>query len=80
MTDQPTRITPAELSDLLDRLCPVSRSAPAARRLDYLDWKAGLLSKLAADLGTPEAYLVSAAAWEQARDLLCDNSQWEAQP
>jgi hypothetical protein len=69
MTGQPSRVTPAEISQLLDEARQLSRTAPPAEQLAYHERKAQLLSLIAADLDTAEAHLAAAAAWHYAGEL-----------
>ena len=69
MTGQPSRVTPAEISALLDTARNLSRDTPLSERLAFHERKARLLSRIAADLDTSEAYLAAAEAWQQCRDL-----------
>jgi hypothetical protein len=64
MTDQPSRVTPGEISDLLDHATRLTVSATLADQIAYHERKANLLSRIAADLGTAEAHEVAAQAWE----------------
>jgi hypothetical protein len=63
MTDQPSRVTPGEISALLDQARRLPRDAPLADRIAYHERKALLLSCIAAVLGTAEAHQVAADAW-----------------
>ena len=76
MTVQPSRVTPAEISALLDQARDLMSGAPAAELIAYHERKAALLSRIAADLGTPEAHDVAADAWDYLRTLtrLADGS------
>ena len=70
MTDQPSRVTPAEISALLDqgrRL--IGGDVPLADQIAYHERKACLLAYVAATLDTPEAHQVAADAWHQAAML-----------
>jgi hypothetical protein len=69
MTDQPSRVTPAEISDLLDHARQLSAGATLADQISYHEHKASLLSRIAADLGTAEAHEVAAQAWQYLADL-----------
>jgi hypothetical protein len=69
MTDQPARVTPAEISALLDHLRAISADTPLAERIRFFERKADLLSRVAADLDTPEAHRVAADAWHYAAML-----------
>ena len=70
MTDQPARVSPGEISGLLDQLRGLPPDAPAADRLACHQRKAGLLSRVADQLDTAEAHQVAAGAWQQVADLL----------
>jgi hypothetical protein len=63
MTDQPSRITPAEIADLLDHARTLAPDAPLAEQIVYHERKAHLLSQVAASIDTPEAHQVAADAW-----------------
>ena len=63
MASQPSRVTPAEISALLDTARNLSADAPLAERLAYHERKARLLSRVAADLDTADAHLAAAEAW-----------------
>ena len=63
MTDQPSRVTPAEISDLLDQARQLTPGADLTDLIAYHEQKALLLSRIAADLGTTEAHEVAADAW-----------------
>jgi hypothetical protein len=53
MTDQPRRVTPAEISELLDHARQLGPGASLADQIAYHERKASLLSRVAADLSTP---------------------------
>jgi hypothetical protein len=63
MTDQPSRVTPGEISDLLDHASQLFLGGSLADQIAYHERKANLLSRVAADLGTAEAHEVAAQAW-----------------
>jgi len=77
MTDQhqsqPRRVSPGEISDLLDQLRHLDNhatpAAAAAARLAFFDRKADLLTRIAADLDTQEAREVAANARARAAEL-----------
>jgi hypothetical protein len=69
MTDQPARVTPGEISALLDHARRVNPGASLDERIAYHEHKAHLLSRIAADLGTAEAHQVAADAWHQVAAL-----------
>jgi hypothetical protein len=70
MTDQPARVTPGEISDLLDQARQlISGGASLEEQIAYHERKALLLSRCAADLDTAEAHLVAAEAWHYVRTL-----------
>jgi hypothetical protein len=77
MTDhpqsQPRRVTPGEISDLLDQLRQLatysSPAAAAGARLAFFERKADLLTRIAVDLGTAEAHEVAADARARAAGL-----------
>jgi hypothetical protein len=63
MTDQPARVTPGEISDLLDQARQLTPGAALIDLIAYHEQKALLLSRIARDLGTTEAGEVAADAW-----------------
>jgi hypothetical protein len=69
MTDQPARVTPGEISALLEQARQLSSGASLDERIAYHAQKADLLSRIAADLGTIEAHDVAADAWSHAASL-----------
>jgi exonuclease VII small subunit len=70
MTDQPARVTPGEISALLDHTRQmISGGASLDEQIAYHQHKANLLSRCAADLDTAEAHLVAADAWHYVRTL-----------
>jgi hypothetical protein len=70
MTDQPARVTPGEISALLDRARQLmARGASLDEQIAYHERKASLLSRCAADLGTAEAHQVAADAWHYVGQL-----------
>ena len=69
MTDQPSRVTPAEISALLDQARGLTRDSPLAEQIAYHERKAALLSRIAASLDTAEAHAVAADAWHHVGDL-----------
>lgn len=69
MTDQPARVSPGEIADLLDQLRRLPPGAPLADQLTWHQRKAALLSRIADALGDPEARQVAAGARAQAAAL-----------
>jgi hypothetical protein len=69
MTDQPSRVTPADIRDLLDHTLGMDRGATLAEQIANHERKASLLSRIAAELGTTEAHEVAALAWEYLASL-----------
>jgi hypothetical protein len=70
MTDQPARVTPGEISALLDQARQmISGVASLEEQIAYHERKALLLSRVAAELDTAEAHQVAAEAWHQVRTL-----------
>ena len=80
MTDQPARVTPGEISALLDQARGLTRESPLADQIVYHERKASLLSRIAATLDTPEAHQVAADAWHYARLLARQRDQQEVVP
>jgi hypothetical protein len=77
MTDQPARVTPGEISALLDQARRLTRDAPLADRIAHHERKARLLSRVAAHLDTAEAHRVAADAWHQVGMLARQRDQKE---
>ena len=69
MTDQPSRVTPTEISELLRSMAGLSRETPLGEQIAWHERKAALLSRIAADMDPPEAHAVAAEAWDQLADL-----------
>jgi hypothetical protein len=70
MTDQPARVTPGEISALLDHARQLmAGGASLEEQIAYHERKASLLSRCAADLGTAEAHQVAADAWHYVGQL-----------
>jgi hypothetical protein len=69
MTDQPSRVTPGEISALLDHARQLTPNTPLDEQIAYHQHKASLLSRVAADLNTAEAHQVAAEAWHHVRTL-----------
>ena len=70
MTDQPARVSPDDISTLLAQPRRTQPATPTpAERLAYHERKAELLSRIAAVLGTTDAYDVAADAWLQCQRL-----------
>jgi hypothetical protein len=63
MTDQPARVTPGEISALLEQARQLAPGASLDERIAYHARKADLLSRIAQELGTIEAADVAADAW-----------------
>jgi len=72
MTDQPARVTPAEISELLRSLDLLRRDSPLAERIVWHVRKAALLSRIAADMDTTAAHAVAAEAWDQVAALAAE--------
>ena len=80
MTDQPSRVTPAEISALLDQARGLVGSSSLVDQIAYHERKALLLSRIAATLDTPEAHQVAADAWHYAGQLARQRDQQEVRP
>ena len=80
MTDQPARVTPAEISALLDQARGLTRESPLADQIAYYERKARLLSRIAASVDTAEAHQVAADAWHYAGQLARQRDAEEAAP
>jgi hypothetical protein len=75
MTTQPSRVTPADIRDLLDHAIAMSSGATLDEQIAYYERKARLLSRIAADLDTAEAHVVAADAWHYASELARSRGQ-----
>lgn len=80
MTDQPSRVTPGEISALLDLARGLTRESPLADQIAYHERKAQLLSRIAATLDTAEAHRAAADAWHQVRTLAAERDREEVAP
>ena len=80
MTDQPARVIPGEISALLDQLRGITPDTPLAGRIRFFERKADLLSRVAADLDTPEAHQVAADARHYAGMLTRQRDAREVRP
>jgi hypothetical protein len=70
MTDQPSRVTPAEISALLDQARRlITAGGSLDEQISYHERKAYLLSRIAANLDSAEAHAVAADAWHYVGDL-----------
>jgi hypothetical protein len=70
MTDQPARVTPGEISDLLDQATRLMRDGGSLDvQIAYHEKKAMLLTRMAAYLDTAEAHQVAAQAWHDTATL-----------
>jgi hypothetical protein len=78
MTGQPRRVTPADIADLLDTALRMGSGATLDEQLACHERKARLLSGVAADLGTAEAHLVAAEAWQYASELAARRRQQDS--
>ena len=74
MTDQPARVTPAEISALLDQARGLTPQSPLADQIAFHERKALLLSRLAADstpprrIGSPPTPGITSAPWPASGD------------
>ena len=76
MTDQPNRVTPAEINALLDQARRLTAAdASPAEQIAYHERKADLLSRIAATLDTPEAHQVADDARHQVTMLARQHGQ-----
>jgi hypothetical protein len=81
MTDQPSRVTPAEISALLDQARRLrAEGGSLADQIAYHERKACLLSRIADHLDTPEARQVAADAWHYLRTLTRQRDGSEVRP
>jgi len=77
MTDQPARVSPAEISAFLDQLRVITPDTPLEERIRFFERKADLLSRVAADLDTAQAHQVAADAWHYVGTLARQRDQRE---
>jgi hypothetical protein len=63
---QPSPVTPAEIGELLATARTLASNASLAEQTAFFEWKADLLSRIAASFDTPEAHAVAAGARDQA--------------
>jgi hypothetical protein len=75
MSDQPSRVTPADISQLLSAARTLSAHAPLGEQIAYFERKAELLSRIAADMDTPEAHAVASEASDQLAALTAQLSR-----
>jgi hypothetical protein len=80
MTDQPARVTPGEISALLDQARGLTRESPLADQIAYHERKALLLSRIAAHLDTAEAHQIAADARHYAGQLARQRDAQEVRP
>jgi hypothetical protein len=81
MTAQPDRVTPAEIGELLATARVLASDAPLAERAAFFEWKADLLSRIAAAFDTPEARAAAAEALDQVAALAAEaRAATEAEP
>jgi hypothetical protein len=71
----PSRITPAELSALLDQARQLTADSPLSEQIAYHREKARVLDGIAAALNTPDAYYAASDAWQQVAALLARTPQ-----
>lgn len=69
MPDQPSRVSPGEISDLLAQARDLKSDSPLGEQISYFRAKASILSRIAAELDTPEAHRCASAAWHYVGDL-----------
>jgi hypothetical protein len=75
-TDQPSRVSPADIVSPLRDMAALRPDTPLAEQLAWHERKAQLLSQIAAGLDTAEAYLAASDAWHQCGQLArCIRSQ-----
>jgi len=68
-TDQPARVSAADIAALLRDMAALRPDTPLAEQLAWHERKARLLSQIAASLDTAEAYLAASEAWHQCGQL-----------
>jgi len=69
MTYDPSRVTAAEISELLSAGRALTPQSPLGEQLAYFERKAKLLSCIAAEADTDDAREVAAEAWDQVAAL-----------
>ena len=69
MTDQPARVTSADIAAVLRGMVGLTPDTPLADWLAWHECKARLLSQIAASVDTSAAYLAAAEAWHEAGQL-----------
>jgi hypothetical protein len=72
---QPGQVTPAEIGELLTTASVLPSGSSLAEQAAFFEWRADLLSRIAAAFDTPEARATAAGAQEQA-----DGSTAKAHP
>ena len=77
MADQPARITPGEVSALLDQASGLTSQSPLPDQITFHERKALLLSQLAERLNSPEAHRAAADAWHLVRSLALQRDRTE---
>jgi hypothetical protein len=68
-TDQPSRVTPADIVSLLRDMAALGPDTPLAEQQPWHERKALLLSQIAMSLDTAEAHLAASDAWHQCGQL-----------
>jgi len=69
MTDQPRRVTPAEICDILAAALALPLDASLDDQIAFHECKARFMSRIAKDLDTSDAYGAAAEAWYRAGAL-----------
>ena len=67
--DEPSRVTPAEISQLLSAGRALTPQSPLGEQIAYFELKAQLLSRIAAETDTADAREPAAEAWDQVAAL-----------
>jgi hypothetical protein len=67
--DEPSRVTPAEISQLLSAGRALTPQSPLGEQIAYFELKAQLLSRIAAETDTADAREAAAEAWDQVAAL-----------
>ena len=68
-TNQPSRVTSADIVSLLRDMTALTPDTPLPEQLAWHERKARLLNQIAAALDTSDAYLAASEAWHQCGQL-----------
>ncbi len=68
-TDEPSQVTPTEISELLSAGRALTPQSPLGEQIAYFELKAQLLSRIATETDTTDARAAAAEAWDQVAAL-----------